>query len=67
MLVYLQTFFPSAHATCVYWYIYVQYLVGLRARTKLDKSGYKKYIVRTLLESVAKDYPKETEEVIKSL
>jgi hypothetical protein len=35
--------------------------------TKLDESGYKKYIVRTLLESVSKDYPKETEEVIKSL
>ena len=35
--------------------------------TKLDESGYKKYIVRTLLESVMKDYPKETEEVIKSL
>ncbi len=25
--------------------------------TKLDESGYKKYIVRTLLESVSKDYP----------
>ncbi len=35
--------------------------------TKLDESGYKKYIVRTLLKSVAKDYPKETEEVIKNL
>ncbi len=35
--------------------------------TKLDESGYKKYIVRTLLESVTKDYPKETKEVIKSL
>jgi len=35
--------------------------------TKLDESGYKKYIVRTLLESVVKDYPKETKEVIKSL
>jgi predicted transcriptional regulator len=34
--------------------------------TKLDESGYKKYVVRTLLESVAKDYPKETEEVLKS-
>ncbi len=34
--------------------------------TKLDESGYKKYIVRTLLESVSKDYPKETEEVLKS-
>jgi predicted transcriptional regulator len=35
--------------------------------TKLDESGYKKYIVRTLLESVSRDFPKETEEVIKSL
>ena len=35
--------------------------------TKLDESGYKEYIVRTLLESVTKDFPKETEEVIKSL
>jgi len=35
--------------------------------TKLDESGYKKYIVKTLLDSVAKDYPKETEEVIISL
>ena len=35
--------------------------------TKLDESGYKKYVVRTLLESVAKDYPKETEEVLKAL
>ena len=35
--------------------------------TKLDESGYKKYIVKTLLDSVAKDYPKETEEVIKNL
>ena len=35
--------------------------------TKLDESGYKKYIVKTLLDSVAKDYPKETKEVIKSL
>ncbi len=35
--------------------------------TKLDESGYKKYIVRTLLESVAKDFPKETEEVLKSV
>jgi len=34
--------------------------------TKLDESGYKKYIVRTLLESVAKDFPKATEEVLKS-
>ncbi len=35
--------------------------------TKLDESGYKKYVVRTLLESVSRDFPKETEEVIKSL
>jgi predicted transcriptional regulator len=35
--------------------------------TKLDESGYKKYIVRTLLESVMKDYPKETEEVLQAL
>ncbi len=34
--------------------------------TKLDESGYKKYIVRTLLESVAKDYPKETKEVLQA-
>jgi len=34
--------------------------------TKLDENGYKKYVVRTLLESVAKDYPKETKEVLKS-
>jgi len=33
--------------------------------TKLDESGYKKYIVRTLLESTLKDYPKETKEVLK--
>ena len=33
--------------------------------TKLDESGYKKYIVRSLLESVMKDYPKETKEVLK--
>jgi len=33
--------------------------------TKLDESGYKKYVVRTLLESVAKDFPEETEEVLK--
>ena len=33
---------------------------------KLDESGYKKYIVRTLLESVAKDFPEATEEVLKS-
>ena len=35
--------------------------------TKLDESGYKKYIVRTLLESVSKDYPNETEEVLQAL
>ena len=35
--------------------------------TKLDESGYKKYIVRTLLESVMKDFPKETKEVLKDL
>jgi predicted transcriptional regulator len=35
--------------------------------TKLDEIGYKKYIVRTLLDSVSRDFPKETEEVIKSL
>jgi predicted transcriptional regulator len=34
--------------------------------TKLDESGYKKYIVRTLLESVMKDYPKETKEVLQT-
>ena len=33
--------------------------------TKLDESGYKKYIVRTLLKSVMKDFPKETKEVLK--
>ena len=35
--------------------------------TKLDESGYKKYIVKTLLNSVTKDFPKETEDVLKSL
>jgi predicted transcriptional regulator len=35
--------------------------------TKLDESGYKKYIVRTLLESVMKDFPKETKEVLQAL
>jgi hypothetical protein len=35
--------------------------------TKLDERGYKKYIVRTLLESVSKDYPKETKEVLQAL
>jgi len=34
--------------------------------TKLDEGGYKKYIVRALLESVAKDFPEVTEEVLKS-
>ena len=34
--------------------------------TKLDESGYKRYIVRTLFESVAKDFPEATEEVLKS-
>ena len=33
--------------------------------TKLDESGYKKYIARSLLESVAKDFPEATEEVLK--
>ena len=35
--------------------------------TKLDESGYKKYIVKTLLDSVARDYSKETKEVLQSL
>jgi len=35
--------------------------------TKLNESGYKKYVVRTLLESVAKDFPEATEEILKSL
>ncbi len=35
--------------------------------TKLDESGYKKYIVRTLLDSVSRDFPKETEEVLMAL
>ncbi len=35
--------------------------------TKLDENGYKKYVIRTLLESVAKDFPEATEEVLKSL
>ena len=34
--------------------------------TKLDESGYRKYLVRTLLESVTRDFPEETEEVLKS-
>ena len=33
--------------------------------TKLDESGYKKYIVRTLFESVARDFPEATEEALK--
>ena len=35
--------------------------------TKLDESGYKKYVVKTLLDSVARDYSKETKEVLQSL
>jgi predicted transcriptional regulator len=35
--------------------------------TKLDESGYKKHIVKTLLDSVARDFPKETEEVLQAL
>jgi predicted transcriptional regulator len=34
--------------------------------TKLDENGYKKYVVRTILESVSRDFPKETEDVLKS-
>ncbi len=34
--------------------------------TKLNESGYKKYVVRTLLESVSRDFPKETEEVLQA-
>ena len=34
--------------------------------TKLDENGYKKYVVRTLLESVTKDFPEATEEALKS-
>ncbi len=34
--------------------------------TKLDESGYKKHIVKTLLDSVARDFPKETEEVLQA-
>ncbi len=34
--------------------------------TKLDENGYRKYVVRTLLESVAKDFPEATKEVLKS-
>ena len=34
--------------------------------TKLDEHGYKKYVVRTLLESVAKDFPEAADEVLKS-
>ena len=35
--------------------------------TKLDEYGYKKYIVRTLLDSVLKDFPEATKEVLESL
>ncbi len=35
--------------------------------TQLDERGYEKYIVRTLLESVSKDYPKETKQVLQTL
>jgi predicted transcriptional regulator len=35
--------------------------------TKLDEGGYKRYVVRTLLESVLRDFPEETREVLKSL
>jgi len=35
--------------------------------TKLDESGYKKYVVRTLLESFARDFPEATEKVLKTL
>jgi predicted transcriptional regulator len=30
----------------------------------LDEEGYKKYVVNTILESVLRDFPKETKEVI---
>ena len=33
----------------------------------LDESGYRKYVVRTLLDSVSEDFPKETEEVLNSV
>ena len=35
--------------------------------TKLDERRYEKYIVRTLLESVAKDFPEATKEVLQAL
>ncbi len=35
--------------------------------TKLDERGYEKYIVRTLLESVAKGFPEATKEVLQAL
>jgi len=35
--------------------------------TKLNESGYQKYIIRTLLGSVSRDFPKETEEVLQAL
>jgi predicted transcriptional regulator len=34
---------------------------------QLDERGYKKYVVRTLFESVAEDFPEATEEVLGSL
>ena len=34
--------------------------------TKLDEHGYKKYIVRTLFDSVSRDFPEATKEVFKS-
>jgi len=34
--------------------------------TKLDENGYKKYVIHTLLESVAKDFPEATKKVLKS-
>ena len=36
-------------------------------RPKLDESGYRRYVVRRLLDSVSEDFPKETEEVLSSL
>ncbi len=34
---------------------------------QLDEKGYKKYVVRTLFESVVKDFPEATDEVLGSL
>ena len=34
---------------------------------RLDERGYKKYVVRTIFESVAEDFPEATEEVLGSL